>query len=480
MYALSAVVLCVALSLSLHGCGGGGKPPSPPPAPTTTAPATTSTTAASPSPSPTPTTTDTSTTGTTSSTAPSPTPSPSGDWKLEPIALQGSHLYGSRSGKQFFAKGFAFPNVQSSSVDAWIEMLEKIHELGPNINAVRIYELPSCAGLMAADQPGFCSFKPFMQKADSFGIYVLLPASGTVWGWFPGLPAACKPPLTNSAGDDLNGCYDASAGGILGFGRQMVNNFNFPNVLAFVLANEVEQNFQAFPVVKAYARDMKEHMKLCNTNKESPTFGKMRQIPLAYAATDIGNADIMQLTDYLLCDSKDVSLDMMGINIERWTNDPGGHAQYKALSDAVGKKKWPAAWMHTEEGGPDHDHKSRTWHQLKDFFANYSHVDGYYAYAWNSANHDFDMFDSTDVNASMYPDGKAFFDAISKSGADPATTKPAETTTPDCASNLPFAGKTYVMVDYKTIKIYDTGANGWAPNCPVPWQDKLLDASIAV
>lgn len=354
-------------------------------------------------------------------------------------------------------------------------MLEKIHELAPHVNTVRIYELPACA-VKAADDHGFCSFKDFMRKADALGIYVIIPASGTEWGWFPGHPDACHPPLTNSPSDDLNGCYNGSAGGILGFGLNMINNFNFPNILAIVLANEIEQNYQAFPVLKAYARDMKKHMNLCDSNDESPTKGKMRRIPITYAATDTGNDPLLQLTDYLLCGSGDVSLDIMGVNIERWTNDKGGHDEYRALSDAVGQKKWPAAWIHTEEGGPDHDHKSRTWHQVEYFFANYSHFDGYCAYAWWSANHDFDMFDSLDVNANMYPDGKAFFDSMSKCGPDPPTTQPGDTVTPTCASTLSRSGKTYVMVDFDSINSYDTGANAYAKNCPAPWQDMQLDA----
>lgn len=396
--------------------------------------------------------------------------------------VKGSHLYGSRSGKQFFAKGIAFPNVAEipdSTIDTWITSLEKIHTLGPNINTVRIYEFPVCA-VKAPDDSGFCSFKPFMQKADSLGIYVIIPASGTKFGWFPGHPTACNPPLTNSASDDLNGCYDAKAGGILGFGRQMVNNFNFPNVLAIALANEVEQNYQAFPVLKAYARDMKNHMKTCNTDEESPTQGKMRQIPLTYAGTDTGDDALLGLTDYLLCDSKGSSIDIMGVNIERWTQDAGGAVQYKALNDKIGMKNWPAAWIHTEEGGPDADHKSRTWTQVKGFFANYSHIDGYYAYSWHSDNHDFDMFDGLGVDATMYEDGKNFFDAMSKSGQDPAATSPGTPETPECAASLTRTGKTYVMVDYSTIKVYDTGANGWAKNCPAPWQDMELDDAVVV
>jgi len=468
-----AAFACLVLTFSLQGCGGGGS--------STTTTSTTTSSSVSPGPSTSPGPLGPSTSPSGSLTSTSSTPAQPSSWKLEPIEVKGSHLYGSRTGNQFFAKGFAFPNVPSSSVDDWIESLEKIHELAPLINTVRVYEFPSCA-MALYDDKTFCSFKAFFQKADELGIYVMVPASGRIWGWFPGKPNACNPPLTNSPNDDLNGCYDSKAGAILGFGRSVVNNFNYPNVLAIVLANEVEQNYQAFPVLKAYARDMKAHMKLCNEDAESPTKGKMRQIPLTYAGTDTGNPSLIDLTDYLVCDSSDSSIDIVGVNMERWVSDSGGNREYKALSDEVGKKQWPAAWIHTEEGGPDPDHKSRTWNQLKDFFSNYPNFDGYYAYSWHSDNADFDMFDGLSTNATMYPDGKSFFEAMSKSGPDPSNTQARTTVTPKCANTLTDkrTNHEYVMIDYNSINIYDTGANGWAKNCPAPWQDMELDSSIVV
>lgn len=75
---------------------------------------------------------------------------------------------------------------------------------------------------------------------------------------------------------------------------------------------------------------------------------------------------------------------------------------------------------------------------------------------------------------------RLFFDSMNKSGADPATTKPGDTVTPQCAKTLTRAGKTYVMVDYTTIKAYHTGDNEYAKNCPAPWQDMTLDSAVVV
>lgn len=379
--------------------------------------------------------------------------------------MRGSHLYGSVSGKQFFAKGMGFPNVgKDADIKDWIAVLERVHELGPDINTIRIYIPPTCS----LEANSTC-FTPFMKKADEFGIYVLIPASGDRWGWFPGTPKGCNPPLKTDS-TDLNGCY--TAGGLLGFGRTIINNFNYPNVLAIVLANEVEQNYQAFPVLKAYARDMKDRMKLCNTHEDSPTKGKMRQIPLTYAGTDTGNDAFLQLSDYLLCDSKNASLDIVGINIERWVSDDGGRKVYSKLNELVGQKKWPAAWLHTEEGGHHPGPQaSRTWHQLEGFFGNFSNFDGYLAFSYYSDTHDFDMFTGNTASADILPDGKTFFKELGKSGPDPASVDPKDTVTPKCASSLSRASKSYPMIDYTTIQVYDTGANGWAASCPAPWQD---------
>jgi len=383
--------------------------------------------------------------------------------------VRGSHLYGSVSGKQFHVKGMGFPNVgKEAPIEDWIKALERIHKLGPHINAIRIYIPPSCA-LEAKNASKANCFELFMRKADDFGIYALIPGSGDLWGWFPGTPKGCKPEISKTNGD-LNGCY--TAGGLLGFGRQIINNFNYPNVLAIVLANEVEQNYQAFPVLKAYARDLKERMKLCNTHEESQTKGSMRQIPLTYAGTDTGNDAFFELTDYLLCDSNDVSLDIVGLNVERWVSDSGGSREYTKMNQMVGEKKWPAAWLHTEEGGPHSGPTaSRTWRQLEGFFGNYTHFDGYFAFSYYSDTHDFDMFDGNSASAHILPDGETFFEEMNKSGPDPAKVDPvADTVTPKCASTISRVGKTYPMLDYNTIKVYDTGANGWATSCPAPWQ----------
>jgi len=400
----------------------------------------------SPTPPPTPTPTPT----------PSPTPSPGG-WNLSPIHVRGNKLY-DETGKQFRGKGIGFPNVgKNADVKDWIAVLRRIHKLSTEINLIRIYEPPSCSVVF-----GNTCFESFMREADSLGIYVIIAGSGTDWGYFPGLKNSCKDPMD---------CY--KKGGVLGFGRQVVLNFNFPNVFAIVLANEVEQNIPAMPALKAYARDMKLQMKLCNENKDSPTKGKMRQIPLMYAATDTGPSFVNE-ADYLFCGGADVSLDIFGLNIERWISDEGGRSEYKKVNAQVIAKQWPGAFVHSEEGGPysktGHPYpKYRTWNQMKGFFEHYPAISGFAAYAYFGAKQ-FNMFDGISADAKIFKDGEQFFKRIKEIGPDPAHEPFAFGRSPECNSTLTVRNVVYPMADFAQAKIYATGPNSYAINCPKPWQ----------
>jgi len=355
-------------------------------------------------------------------------------------------------------KGIGFPNVgKEAPVKDWIQVLQRIKKLAKEINTIRVYEPPTCSVSFNST-----CFEPFMREADRLGVYVMIAGSGTVFGYLPTNMGKCVP-------NTLQGCYQV--GGLLGFGLTVLNNFNFPNTLAIAVANEIEQNIMALPVLKAYARDLKSHMKMCNVNKDSPTRGLMRHIPLVYAATDTGPTFANE-ADYLFCGDKHASIDIYGLNIERWVSDAGGRPQYNQVNKVVKAKRWPGAFVHSEEGGPYGKPFPAvpTWDQLPGFFGNWTGIDGFAAYCYWGGNARFNMFDGPSVNATELPDGKVFFKKIADIGADPVDEEPAAVITPDCNATIHIREKDYNMTDYRTIDWYDTGKNGYAVNCPKPWQ----------
>jgi hypothetical protein len=372
----------------------------------------------------------------------------------------GQHLYFPNN-TQFHIQGIGFPDISGdANVQDWIDVLKRIHSYSPNVNAVRIYRPPECALKLHAT-----CFEPFMREADKLGIYVVVPGSGVQWGTFPGTPAGCDPPM--SAG--LQGCYEK--GGVLGFGRMIINNFNFPNTLAIILANEVEQNMGAMPVLKAYARDMKLWMQECNSNDESPSKGVMRQIPLMYAATDSDTFD--EQAGYLFCNRKDVIIDIYGFNVERWcgknNQDELGKQQYDKINAKVKEGNWNGAFAHSEEGGPYGTNLGpRTWGQLPQFSTSWPYINGYFAYAY-FGKEGFNMFDGQTAAANLLDDGKTFFSQINNITAPPSSIQPQEMPSAKCASSIKAkSGEDVKMSSVSDIKIYATGDSGYAKNCPKP------------
>lgn len=411
----------MALALGLQGCGGGGGPSS------------------TPSPEP----------------GPPPTPPPRKPWNLAPINVTGQHLYDSKTGEQFHLKGIGFPNIpEPFDVNEWIRVLQRIKNLGPQINAIRIYEPPTCAVGMTVG-----CFEPFMREADRLRVYVLIAGSGSSWGYFPDHEESCTPTTPQ-------GCY--RTGNVLGFGRDIIRNFNFPNTLGIVIVNEMENNILSLPALKAYARDLKTYMTMCNTFNDSATKGNMRQIPLVYAALDLGT-DLYDEADYLFCGAFNSSIDIFGLNIERWMSDEGGRTQYDMINSKVKKRMWPGAYIHTEEGGPLEGVFHRSWKQIPGFFKSWPSIDGFMAYTYNGATK-FNMFDGPSADAEELMDGTVFFNKLKQIGKDPATVKPVVSTRPACQSSIVTAGVKHDLIDFMSVKIYDTGKNGWAVNCPAPWQ----------
>jgi hypothetical protein len=253
----------------------------------------------------------------------------------------------------------------------------------------------------------------------------------------------------------------------------IVNNFNYPNTLAIVLANEIEQNMQALPVLKAYARDMKIWMQVCNTNVASPSKGTMRQIPLMYAATD--GDTFQEEAGYLFCDSPDVSIDIYGLNVERWCGKPAakqnklGMIQYDKINAKVKAGDWNGAFLHSEEGGPYGTvYGPRTWAQLPDFANNWPYINGYFGYAYYGKE-GFNMFDGPTAMSAELQDGTTFFKEIALTAAYPPNIPANAGTNHKCASSVTAKdGSSVPMASYSDIKIYATGESGYAENCPKP------------
>jgi len=399
-----------------------------------------------PSPSPTPSNGTTTTTPTTTTTT---TPQHKG-WSLNPIVVRGHHMYDSVTKQQFHGVGIAMPNC-GDDVSNWIAVLQRIKKESPAVNLVRIYVPPLCA-------TNSTCFKEFFQEADKLGVYVLVPGTGTIWGWLPG-PGACS---------ELNECY--KKGQVLGWGQTMVQYMNYPNTLAIVIGNEFDQQMpQYMAVLKAYARDMKAYMQMCNDDQQSPSFQKMRQVPLLYASSDAhgDNADA-QKAAYLFCDDASVSIDIFGLNIERWCDAVGGPVQYKNVNKWVSDGNFPGAFIFSEMGCAQLDkfHRTRSWKQLEGIFSNSNTLDGFIAYTY-SGNPDFDMFSSGMAGATIKQDGINFFHELSNMG-QMAMEEPGSPSAPTCPSTI---GGAVLVGSYKDIKAYDTGKTGWSTHCPKPYEE---------
>jgi hypothetical protein len=343
---------------------------------------------------------------------PSP-PLPSHTFKLNPIEVRGQHLFDSVTHKPFFAVGIAFPDsLPPDDPKPWVSVLQRIADLGNKVNMVRLYEVPRC---IWNDLRGSC-FYEFMVEADKRGIYVVFPGTGSLSGYIP-----------RDGWQTAQECYQN--GEVLNMGRGIVQRASYPNTLAIVIGNEFfmkKDDFRAASVFKAYARDMKAYMNMCNVDEKSPSKGKMRQIPLMYADRDLGDELTTETMTYLKCGAANISVDIYGLNIERWCKANETTA-YDGIHKAVEDAKLPGTFMFSEMGCPQNlvtsapDGQScrvcaqgtccpRSWSQVPIFFKNFKMFDGFSAYAyWNSGAFNFNMLDGKSGSATLYPDGEFFF-----------------------------------------------------------------------
>jgi len=265
-----------------------------------------------------------------------PSPKPMTFESVNPIIVRGNFLYDSVTGERFFAKGVAYnprnekydhsfgPSVevkgwndtcvpgkaktleytadtQADDLEKyWSADLEAIANMGAN--TVRLYNVDPSK-----------DHTKFMKKAESLGLYVIVPLNGKEWGYLPAFPAP--------------DCYTQTIEGYgnvgvnaLSFAKQVVKQFSeFPNTLLFTIANEVPQNdkngWAAFPCVKALTRDVHQYQKNCSNS--------MRRIPLIYSDVDMGPPDRVEVAEYLTCslESEDDAVDVYGLNVYSWCDE---------------------------------------------------------------------------------------------------------------------------------------------------------------
>jgi len=377
-------------------------------------------------------------------------------------------MYDAVTNEPFYGRGIGFPNV-GQNISEWIAVLERLKRVSPELNVIRVYEPPACALEQEA------CFTSFMKRADELGMYVLVPGTGTTWGYLP-IDAG---PAPKGFGGDAQQAY--KMGGVLGFGQKMLRYFHFPNTLAIVIGNEFIQthHMHAFAgVLKAYARDMKSHMRMCNTDKDSLTKGQMRRIPLMYAASDdLGDPMVQPKADYLFCDGRRASVDIFGLNVERWTRDDTGPTEYSRINDWVAQKQYPGAFFFSEEGGPIPSQESgvRSWAQARNFFGDFPAISGYAAYTYYG-NPNFDMFSDKTANAIMTPDGENFFAALAEDAKNAVVFQEREPIQPHCPVKL----RDTAIQDYNKIVGYSTGDAGRASSCPKPYGEPSVARDILV
>jgi len=246
-----------------------------------------------------------------------------------------------------------------------------------------------------------------------------------------------------------------------------MGRFNYPNTLALVLANEIdnEANYKYMADIKAYARDLKAFMNTCNTHADSPTKGQMRNIPLMYAKQDAGDTQDEVFAKYMFCGGKTISIDIFGLNNERYCGIDGPN-QYHKVNTWVTNSKFPGAFMHSEEGCSTnpYPHHTRDWAQIKGFFENYPAIDGFFGYTYYDGKPEWGMFDGPSATATIFQDGKNFFANVNSYGTEPAD-KGETPIVPDCEEAALVPG----MFSVDSVEKYDTGKAGLPESCPLPY-----------
>jgi len=331
-----------------------------------------------------------------------PTPVPLTYTTLSPIVVKGNFLYDSATGNRWFSKGTSYnprsstfnPNGRSKGRgcepgDAkytgytadiiadefearWSEDLEAIANMGAN--TVRLFNVD--AGR---------DHTKFMKKAESLGIYVIVPLNSKDYGFLPAFPSPrCyteNMTFQVAAADGSTRPYGNVGVNVLSYGKQIVKQFSkFDNTLFFTVNNEFamhdKNGFAGFQCVKALTRDIHQYQKSCSEN--------MRRVPLIYSDYDMGAPDRGEIAKYLTCalESEDDAIDVYGLNAYSYCNQayPGGakadnfdYSPYKDIRKDFADL--PVPMLFTEFGCVEGDFLSfcpykggRTWPDVKWFF----------------------------------------------------------------------------------------------------------------
>jgi hypothetical protein len=187
---------------------------------------------------------------------------------LNPIVRRGNLLYDSVTQERFFIKGVTYDAIPDClgydndpyADDFYHEYLDLEKDLRDivklNANTIRIYQVSP-----------FKTHAKFMALAESVGLYVIVPLTGTSWGYLDSsLPSpACYTSTINGYGHvGANLLYNAKA---------IANEFSqHQNVLMFAVGNELilyaeDAGKNSFPCLKAMLRDL-HHWQVRQTTVE--------------------------------------------------------------------------------------------------------------------------------------------------------------------------------------------------------------------
>jgi hypothetical protein len=241
-----------------------------------------------------------------------------------------------------------------------------------------------------------------MKKAESLGIYVIIPLNSKDFGFLPAFPAPLcyTQNMTHEIvwSDGQKRIYGNVGVNVLSYGKQIVKQFSkFDNTLLFTVNNEFAMNdkdgFAGFQCVKALTRDIHQYQRSCAT--------KMRRVPLIYSDYDMGAPDRGIIAKYLTCplESQDDAIDVYGLNAYSYCQEkyPDGtgmdnfeYSPYKDIRKDF--KDLSVPMLFTEFGCVEGDFlsfcpykKGRTWPDIKYFFGKEmgEFVSGAIAYTYN-------------------------------------------------------------------------------------------------